>query len=75
VLVDGQVIRVKVASGRIKAEHDDVARASLRTGQSLREMAFRAEARWREERGADLGDGPDSGPRRDGSGDRGGASA
>ena len=49
VWVDGQMIRVKVAAGRIKAEYEDVARVSRRTGRPLREVAFRAEARWREE--------------------------
>ena len=56
VWVDGQLIRVKVAAGRIKAEYEDVALAARRTGHSLREMAFRAEARWREERGGQGGD-------------------
>jgi uncharacterized protein (TIGR00299 family) protein len=51
VWVDGQLIRVKVSAGRIKAEYEDVARASRRTGQSLREVAFRAESSWREEHG------------------------
>ncbi len=51
VRVEGQMIRVKVAAGKIKAEYDDVALASRRTGQPLRELAFRAEAQWREERG------------------------
>jgi len=50
VSIDGQLIRVKVSAGRIKAEYEDVARASRRTGQSLREVAFRAEALWRYER-------------------------
>ncbi len=45
--VDGQLIRVKVSAGRIKAEHDDVAQAARRTGQPLRELAYRAEAAWR----------------------------
>ena len=49
VWVDGQMIRIKVAAGRIKAEYEDVARVSRRTGRSLREVAFRAEAHWREE--------------------------
>ena len=40
VWVDGQMIRVKVAQGKVKAEYEDVARASRRTGRSLREMAF-----------------------------------
>jgi pyridinium-3,5-bisthiocarboxylic acid mononucleotide nickel chelatase len=47
VWVDGQLIRLKVSAGRVKAEHEDVALASRRTGQPLREMAFRAEALWR----------------------------
>jgi len=51
VSIDGQLIRVKVSAGRIKAEYEDVARASRRTGQSLREVAFRAEALWRDEHG------------------------
>jgi uncharacterized protein (TIGR00299 family) protein len=54
VRIDGQLIRVKVAAGKVKAEYEDVALASRRTGQSLRELAFWAEARWREEhRGRD----------------------
>ena len=52
VRLDGQMIRVKVSAGRIKAEYEDVARASRRTGQSLREVAFRAESLWRAEHGA-----------------------
>jgi len=47
VWVDGQLIRIKVTAGRIKAEHDDVAQAARRTGQPLRELAYRAEALWR----------------------------
>ena len=58
VWVDGQMIRVKVASGKVKAEYEDVARAARRTGGSLREVAFRAEASWREVHGADGGLGP-----------------
>ncbi|MGO8870994.1 MAG: nickel pincer cofactor biosynthesis protein LarC [Acidimicrobiales bacterium] len=50
VWVDGQLVRVKVSTGRVKAEYDDVARVARRTGQPLREVAFRAEALWREER-------------------------
>jgi uncharacterized protein (TIGR00299 family) protein len=53
VWIDGQLIRVKVSAGRVKAEHDDVALAARRTGQSLRDLARRAEARWRSG-----GDGP-----------------
>jgi uncharacterized protein (TIGR00299 family) protein len=51
VWIDGQLIRVKVSVGRVKAEYEDVARAARRTGQSLREVAFRAEALWRTEHG------------------------
>jgi pyridinium-3,5-bisthiocarboxylic acid mononucleotide nickel chelatase len=47
VWIDGQLIRIKVSAGRVKAEHDDVALAARRTGQTLREVAFRAEAVWR----------------------------
>jgi len=52
VLVDGQLIRVKVSADRIKAEHEDVRMAARRTGRPLRELAFRAEALWRSEHGA-----------------------
>jgi uncharacterized protein (DUF111 family) len=69
VWVDGQMIRVKVAAGKVKAEYEDVARVSRRTGISLRELAFRAEARWRDEQAED---GAGAG---DGAGDPGGFSA
>src|SRR6478735_981189 len=46
VTVDGQVIRVKVAGGRVKAEHDDAARAARTLGLPLREVTARAEAAW-----------------------------
>ncbi|HEX3461881.1 MAG TPA: nickel pincer cofactor biosynthesis protein LarC [Acidimicrobiales bacterium] len=46
--VDGSLIRMKVSPGRVKAEHEDVARAARRNGQTLREVAFRAEAAWRQ---------------------------
>jgi uncharacterized protein (TIGR00299 family) protein len=49
VWLDGQLIRVKVSAGRVKAEYEDVALAARRTGESLRELSFRAEARWRAE--------------------------
>lgn len=45
--VDGQPVRIKVSPGRVKAEHDDVARAAHLSGVPLREIAFRAEAEWR----------------------------
>jgi uncharacterized protein (TIGR00299 family) protein len=47
VWIDGQLIRVKVSAGRVKAEHDDVVLAARRTGRPLRDVAFRAEALWR----------------------------
>lgn len=46
VVVEGQLIRLKVGGGRVKAEHDDVAAAARRTGVALRELALRAEAQW-----------------------------
>ncbi|HEY1989204.1 MAG TPA: nickel pincer cofactor biosynthesis protein LarC [Acidimicrobiales bacterium] len=49
--VDGNLIRMKVSPGRVKAEHDDVARAARRIGQTLREVGFRAEAAWRRRQG------------------------
>ncbi|MGO9195688.1 MAG: nickel pincer cofactor biosynthesis protein LarC [Acidimicrobiales bacterium] len=45
--VEGIPIRVKVSPGRVKAEHDDVARAARRLGRPLIEIAARAEATWR----------------------------
>jgi uncharacterized protein (TIGR00299 family) protein len=47
VTVDGQVIAVKVAGDRVKAEHDDAARAARALGLPLREVTARAEAAWR----------------------------
>ena len=58
---DGALIRIKVSPERVKAEHDDVARAARRSGQPLREVAFRAESAWREQQagtGVGAGDGP-----------------
>lgn len=46
--VEGESVRVKVSPGRIKAEHDDVARVARSTGLPLREVAFRAETTWRQ---------------------------
>jgi uncharacterized protein (TIGR00299 family) protein len=51
VVVEGQLIRVKVSADRVKAEHDDVAVAARRTGLPLRELAARAEASWDAEHG------------------------
>jgi uncharacterized protein (DUF111 family) len=47
VVVDGQVVRMKVAGERAKAEHDDAARAARALGLPLREVTARAEAAWR----------------------------
>ncbi len=62
VWIDGQLIRIKVSAGRVKAEHEDVAMASRRTGQPLREVAFRAEALWRSARSGPAGMVTDPGP-------------
>ena len=35
VWIDGQLIRIKVSAGRVKAEYEDVALAARRTGQPL----------------------------------------
>jgi hypothetical protein len=45
-VVEGQLIRMKVSSTRVKAEHDDLAAAARRTGVPLRELGQRAEAAW-----------------------------
>jgi uncharacterized protein (TIGR00299 family) protein len=45
--VDGHAVRVKVAGGRVKAEHDAAARAARALGLPLREVTARAEAAWR----------------------------
>jgi uncharacterized protein (TIGR00299 family) protein len=41
--VDGQTIRVKVAAGRVKVEHDDAVTAARELGLPLREVLRRAE--------------------------------
>jgi uncharacterized protein (DUF111 family) len=58
--VGGLPVRVKVSPGRVKAEHDDVARVARLTGLPLREVAFRAERAWRDDHPAvdDGGDEP-----------------
>jgi len=53
--VDGQLVRIKVGGGRVKAEHDDVAAAARRTGTPLRELASVAEVTWMAEHGRDAG--------------------
>jgi hypothetical protein len=47
VVVDGITIRMKVTSGRVKPEFDDVALAATKTGATLHEVASRAEEAWR----------------------------
>ncbi len=44
VVVEGQEIRVKIADGRVKVEHDDAARAASTLGLPLREVISRAES-------------------------------
>ena len=44
VQVGGQTIRVKVAEGRVKVEHDDAVNAATALGMPLRELLMRAEA-------------------------------
>jgi len=46
--VDGLAVRVKVSPGRIKPEHDDVARVARLRGLPLREVSRRAEDAWRD---------------------------
>jgi len=58
--VDGWPVRVKVSPGRVKAEHDDVARVARITGLPLREVNFRAERAWRD--GHDEGRDPEDEP-------------
>jgi uncharacterized protein (TIGR00299 family) protein len=45
--VAGMPVRVKVTAGRVKAEHDDVARVARHLGRPLREVALEAETTWR----------------------------
>jgi len=47
VTIDGYAVRVKATAGRVKAEHDDVARVARALGMPLREIARRAEETWR----------------------------
>ncbi len=49
VLVDDLSVRIKVSPGRAKAEFDDAARVSARTGRPVREVIARAESAWRSE--------------------------
>ena len=44
VMVDGHEIRVKVAAGRVKVEHDDAVRAAAALGLPLREVLHRADS-------------------------------
>ncbi|CAN5656527.1 nickel pincer cofactor biosynthesis protein LarC [soil metagenome] len=61
VLIDDLSVRVKVSPGRVKAEFDDAARVSARTGRPVREVLAEAEAQWRSEQPAEpIDDGPAS---------------
>jgi uncharacterized protein (DUF111 family) len=44
VMVDGHQIRLKVAAGRVKVEHDDAVRAAESLGVPLRDVLRRAES-------------------------------
>lgn len=46
VIIDGQEVRVKITAGRVKAEHDDAARAARALGLPLREVVRRADEAW-----------------------------
>jgi uncharacterized protein (DUF111 family) len=41
--IDGHLVRVKITAGRVKAEHDDAARAARVLGLPLRDVVRRAE--------------------------------
>ena len=45
--IDGHAIGIKATAGRVKAEHDDAARAARALGLPLREVTRRAEEAWR----------------------------
>jgi pyridinium-3,5-bisthiocarboxylic acid mononucleotide nickel chelatase len=51
VSLDGMTVRMKVGPGRAKPEFDDVARIASTTGASVRDVASRAEAAWRQQNG------------------------
>jgi uncharacterized protein (TIGR00299 family) protein len=55
--VNGLPVRVKVSSGRVKAEHDDAVKVARRQGVPLREVLAKAEAAWPGDPGP--GPGPD----------------
>jgi uncharacterized protein (DUF111 family) len=60
--VDGLPIRVKVSPGRVKAEFDDAARASARSGRPVREVLSAAEEAWRTRTGGHHHDHDEEGP-------------
>ena len=45
--LDGQLVRVKVSPGRVKAEHDDALAAARRLRVPVRDVLARAEQAWR----------------------------
>jgi pyridinium-3,5-bisthiocarboxylic acid mononucleotide nickel chelatase len=55
VVLDGMIVRMKIAEGRAKPEFDDVVLVAAKTGASLHEVSSRAEEAWRTARRAVLG--------------------
>jgi uncharacterized protein (DUF111 family) len=47
VVLDGMIVRMKIAEGRAKPEFDDVVLVAAKTGASLHEVSSRAEEAWR----------------------------
>ena len=47
VVLDGMIVRMKIAAGRVKPEFDDVVVVAAKTGASLHEVSSRAEEAWR----------------------------
>ncbi len=58
VVLDGISVRMKVTSGRVKPEFDDVALVAAKTGATLHEVASRAEEEWRAARRRPSGSDP-----------------
>jgi uncharacterized protein (TIGR00299 family) protein len=57
VSVGGEPVRLKVSPGRVKAEHDDAARAARRLGLPVREVGRLAEEAWRAAAGSEAATG------------------
>jgi len=56
ITLDGMVVHMKVGYGRAKPEFEDIARIATATGESLHEVASRAEEAWRASRHGAVGD-------------------